>query len=146
MITIRRLTEYSAKTAEAMRGLLIELSRSGRDKGEIPEEWFSDIINSPYHDVLLAFDGSQVLGMATLSIVMGAGVRKNAYLEDFVVAASARGKGVGGALWEEMLSWAREKGAACLEFTSGHGREAAQQFYLNRGAEIYDTNFFRKEL
>ena len=146
MIEIKRLTEYSAATAEAMRGLLIELSRSGRDKGEIPEEWFLDVISSPWHDVILAVDGDQILGMATLSVTMGAGIRKNAYLEDFVVSSSARGKGVGGLLWEEMLAWGREKGCKNLEFTSGHGREAAQKFYLNRGAEIYDTNFFRKEL
>ena len=33
-----------------------------------------------------------------------------------------------------------------LNFTSGHGREAAQEFYKKRGAEIYDTNFFRLSL
>ena len=33
-----------------------------------------------------------------------------------------------------------------LVFTSGHGREQAQQFYLKKGAEIYDTNFFRKNI
>lgn len=146
MIKITRLTKYSPEVANAMRQLLTELSRSGKDKGEIPESWFSDAISSPWHDVLLATDDGKILGMATLSITMGAGIRKNAYLEDFVVSAAARGKGTGSALWEAMLNWAREKGATNLEFTSGHGREAAQKFYQNRGAKIYDTNFFRKEL
>lgn len=146
MIEIKRLTKYDEKIAEAMRGLLIELSRSGKDKGEIPEQWFLDIINSPWHDVLLAVDGEVVLGMCSLSITMGAGIRKNAYLEDFVVSSSARGQGVGDRLWQAMLEWGKEKGAKRLEFTCGNGREVAQAFYKNHGAEIYETNFFRKEL
>lgn len=146
MIEISRLTEYSPEVAEAMRGLLIELSRSGRDKGEIAKEWFLDVIASPWHDVLIATEDGVVLGMASASVTMGAGIQKNAYLEDFVVAKAARGKGVGGQLWEALLKWAKEKGCKKLEFTSGKGREAAQQFYLHRGAEIYETNFFRKDL
>lgn len=144
---IERLQEYSPEVAGAIRGLLIELSRSGKDKGEIAEEWFAEVIDSPWHDVLLARDeDGKVLGMATMSIMMGAGIRKNAYLEDFVVTKEARGKGVSGALWEEMLKWGREKGARRLEFTCGQGRDVAQAFYKNHGAEIYDTNFFRLEL
>ncbi len=81
MVEVKRLTEYSFETAEAMRKLLIELSRSGRDKGEIPEEWCLEVVNSPYHDVLLAVEDGEILGMATLSITMGAGIRKNAKSE-----------------------------------------------------------------
>lgn len=146
MVEVKRLTEYNPKIAEAMRGLLVELSRSGKDKGEIPEQWFLDVINSPWHDVLLAVDGEVVLGMCNLTIIMGAGIGKNAYLEDFVVSESARGQGVGDKLWAAMLEWAKEKGAKRLEFTCGNGREVAQRFYKNHGAEIYETNFFRREL
>ena len=45
-----------------------------------------------------------------------------------------------------MLDWAKQKGCRNLEFTCGHGRETAQEFYKDHGATIYDTNFFRKEL
>ena len=146
MVEVKRLHEYSRETAEAIRGLLIELSRSGKDKGEIPEEWFLDVVNSPWHDVLLAVEDGRILGMCNLSIVMGAGIGKNAYLEDFVVSAEARGKGVGDMLWQAMLEWGKEKGAKRMEFTCGNGREIAQEFYKNHGAEVYETNFFRKEL
>ncbi len=146
MIEIKRLQEYNPETATRMRQLLVELSRSGKDKGEIPAEWFQDIIASPWHDVLLAIDEGKILGMASVSIIMGAGIRRNVYLEDFVVSADARGKGVGRLLWQAMLDWGREKGAQKMEFTCGAGRESAQQFYLANGAEIYDTNFFRFEL
>ena len=146
MVEIKRLTEYNAATAEAMRGLLVELSRSGKDKGEIPEQWFLDVVNSPWHDVLLAVEGEQILGMCSLSVIMGAGVGKNAYLEDFVVSSTARGKGIGDLLWRAMLEWGKEKGCKRMEFTCGNGREVAQAFYKKHGAEVYETNFFRREL
>lgn len=146
MIEIKTLKEYSPEVAADVRALLIELSRSGKDKGEIPEEWFLDVINSPYHDLILAMDGEKVIGMASVSIVMGCGIRKNAYLEDFVVSSAARGAGVGGMLWDAMIDWAKEKGAKKMEFTCGNGREVAQNFYKKHGAEIYETNFFRVEL
>lgn len=142
---IKTLTEYTPETATRIRELLIQLSRSGKDRGEIPKEWFDEIINSPSHDMLLAIDDdNKIQGIATLSIIMGPIVRKVAYLEDFVTDSAVRGQGVGGQLWEAMLAWAKAKDCTELNFTSGHGRETAQEFYKNRGAEIYDTNFFRK--
>ena len=144
---IKVLNEYSEGVANRIRELLIQLSRSGKDRGKIPKEWFDNLIASPYHDMLLAYDDNEeIVGIATLSIIMGPIVRKVAYLEDFVTDSSKRGKGIGSALWDEMLVWAKEKGCTELCFTSGHGREAAQEFYKNRGAEIYDTNYFRKPL
>lgn len=144
---VKRVTEYSPELAQRVRELLIQLSRSGKDKGEVPEEWFVDIINSPWHDLLVALDDDgRVIGMASLSVSMGPGISKNAYLEDFVVDAEARTGGVGSALWNEMLAWGREKGCKRMEFTCGNGREIAQAFYKKHGAEVYDTNFFRVEL
>ena len=144
---IQRLTQYDFKTSNRIRELLIQLSRSGKDRGEIPREWFDDLIASPSHDMLLALDDNdEILGIATLSIIMGPIVRRVAYLEDFVTDKDHRGQGVGSQLWDAMLDWAREKHCTELCFTSGHGREAAQAFYKAKGAEIYDTNFFRKTL
>lgn len=144
---IKRITEYSPELAQRVRELLIQLSRSGKDKGEVPEEWFVDIINSPWHDLLVALDDDdRVIGMAALSVSMGPGISKNAYLEDFVVDSESRTGGVGSALWNEMLAWGREKGCKRMEFTCGNGREIAQAFYKKHGAEVYDTNFFRVEL
>ena len=146
-IQVKTLHKYDEKTANRIRELLIQLSRSGKDRGEIPKEWFDDLISSPYHDMLVVYANDQeIIGIATLSIIMGPIVRKIAYLEDFVVDSNLRGHGVGSILWDAMLSWAKGKGCSELCFTSGHGREAAQQFYLNKGAEIYDTNYFRKPI
>ena len=152
-MNITTLKEYTPATAQRIRELLIQLSRSGKDKGEIPEQWFHDLIASPWHDMLIATDDDstspthdQILGIATLSVTMGPGIKKNAYLEDFVTDSTIRGKGVGSALWDAMLDWAATKGCQNLEFTCGNGREASQAFYKHKGAEIYDTNFFRKPI
>ena len=160
MIKIIAVTEYNKIVADRIRQLLIQLSRSGKDKGEIPQQWFEQLISSPWHDLLLAVESAedsnvkqdppvlpeQILGMASVSVIFGAGIGKNAYLEDFVVDQSARGKGIGNLLFNAYEDWAREKGCKNLEFTCGQGREAAQQFYRDHGAATYDTNFFRKKL
>lgn len=160
MIKIIAVTEYNKTVADRTRQLLIQLSRSGKDKGEISQEWFEQLISSPWHDLLLAVESAedsnikqdypvlpeQILGMASVSAIFGAGIGKNAYLEDFVVDQSARGKGIGNLLFNAYEDWAREKGCKNLEFTCGQGREAAQQFYRDHGAATYDTNFFRKKI
>lgn len=144
---IEILKTYTPETAMRVRELLIQLSRSKKDRGDIPREWFDELISSPYHDMLLAIDDEdKIQGIATLSTIMGPIVRKIAYLEDFVTDESVRGQGVGSKLWDAMLKWAKEKGCSELNFTSGQGREAAWRFYQEKGAEIYDTNFFRKTL
>ena len=143
---IERVKEYSVETAERLRELVRQLSRSGKDKGEIPEEWFKEVIESPWHDILVAVDDGQIVGMANVSVLMGAGIGKNIYLEDFVTDTSVRGKGVGSMLWDAILEWGEEKGCRNLEFTCGNGRENAQEFYKRHGAEVYETNFFRRKI
>ena len=143
---ITKLDKYTPEAADQIRKLLIQLSRSSKDRGEIPQEWFDELITSPYHDMLIAIEDDKIIGIATLSIHMGPIIRKNAYLEDFVTDQTVRGKGIGSALWDAMLDWAKEKGCHNLEFTCGNGREASQQFYKNHGATIYDTNFFRRQV
>ena len=47
---ITKLEKYTPEAADQIRQLLIQLSRSGKDRGEIPKAWFDGLINSPYHD------------------------------------------------------------------------------------------------
>ena len=143
---VKTLDNYTSGSASRIRELMTQLSRSGKDRGEITREWLEEIISSPYHDVLIATDdGGKIIGIASLSIIVNLRDKK-AYLEDFVTDTSLRGQGIGSALWDAMLNWAKEKGCTELDFTSGYDREAAHRFYLNHDAKIYDTAFFRKSL
>lgn len=143
---ITTLTEYTPETASRIRELLIQLSRSRKDPGEIPSSYIDEIIASPYHDIIIAkLDDGMIAGIAVLSVLTNL-KHKKAYLEDFVTDETIRGQGVGSKMWDFMLSWAKEKGCDELNFTSGQGREEAWKFYLNKGAEIYDTNFFKKAI
>ena len=146
-LEIGPMTEYDADVAEALGKLLQALS-SKYDGEPIEREWVEDIIESANHDILLAFDGDRLVATATVSIVMGPLVRKNVYLEDFVVDASCQGRGVGSQMFEAIKDWGRKHDCRRLEFTSsGKGKKAgAVEFYKKRGAEIRDTNSFRVEL
>jgi len=146
MIKVEIVQQYTPELGAAARALVMELSRSGKDKGEIPQAWFDETIASPYHDLIVATEDGAILGMATVSVMFGAEIRKQVYLNDFVVSSAARGKGVGGLIWDKILAWGKEHDCNMLKFDSGRDREAAQNFYLHRGAEIYKTNFFRKKL
>lgn len=143
---IKTLDKYTPETAERIRELLIQLSRSGKDRGEIPETWFNSIIESPHHDVLLAIDDNdKIVGIAVLSTIFNFKTQK-AYLEDFVTDENCRGQGIGTALWNAMLDWATQHNCEELDFTSGYDRKTAHQFYKNHGASIYDTAFFRRPI
>jgi GNAT superfamily N-acetyltransferase len=147
MISIGEMTEYDAGIAEEMGKLLCDLSSSYNGE-PVARELLEEIIDSPLHDIIVAFDDEKLVGMASVSVITGAKIGKNEYLEDFVVAKDCQGKGIGSQIWEEILNWGRKKGCKRLEFTSsGKGKKQhAVDFYKNKGAEIRETNCFRIEL
>lgn len=142
MIEIGEATEYSVELAEAMGRLRGQLS-SRHDGSALPREHLEDIIESPWHTILMAIDGDKIVGMAILTIVLGS-IDKNAYLEDFVVDSELRGQGIGTKMWNEMLEWGRRKGCRRMEFTSS--KPNMEQYYTKLGAEKRDTNCYRIEL
>ena len=145
-ITVEVLTTYSQEDAVAIGHLLPFLSDSF--SGEpVDQQVLHDIIASPYHDQLVARTSSgTVVGTLTISLTMGTGVLRKAWLEDFVVDPGAQGGGVGGKLWDAMVDWCHSRGINKLDFTSHPTREAAQHFYLKHGAVVRDTNYFRKTI
>ena len=145
MIKIIKMERYSEDLACEMGKLLLQLSTKW-DGLPVGQEWIEQVVRSSWHDELLAFDESgKLVGMATMTVVLGAKIGRNAYLEDFVVDSECRGQGIGTKMWEAIVAWGREKECKRLEFSaSGNDKKAgAVQFYLKMGAEIYDTNFFR---
>lgn len=145
-ITVEALTTYAPEDAAAIGRLLPFLSESF--SGEpVDQQVLHDIIASPYHDQLVARTSSgTIIGTLTISMTMGAGVLRKAWLEDFVVDPGVQGGGVGSKLWDAMIDWCLGRGIHKLDFTSHPTKEAAQHFYLKRGAVVRDTNYFRKTI
>ena len=139
-VAIERLTKYSFEDAVGIGRLMPFLSKS-MGSAPVPEELLTEIINSPYHEQLVARLDRIIVGAATLNILMGPAVNRSGYLEDFVTDPEMRGSGIGGKLWDEMIAWCKERDIS-LEFTSKSSRTAAHSFYLGHGATIRDTTVF----
>ena len=146
MIEIKTLDKYETKVAAEIGKVLTSLTQNY--SGEpLDKKWLESVIKSPWHDIFLAYDGDQLVGSATMSMIFSPTVGKVAYLEDMVVKTDIQSRGVGTALWNAIVKWADDKGARRIEFTSKKKREAAQQFYLKKGARIREeTNPFRYEI
>jgi len=139
-VQIEYLIEYTPEDAAAIGRLMPFLSQKLSNK-PIPEELLTQIIESPYHEQLVARLDGKIVGAATLSIIMGPAVGRQARLESFVTDPEVRGQGIGSKIWDEALRWCVER-QIDLEFTSNPSRKAAHDFYLARGAEIRDTTVF----
>ena len=143
-VTVERLTSYSQKDAIQIGKLMPQLSQDFTD-APIDEALLREIIESPYHEQLVARTTEGIVGVASLTIIMGVGMQKKGWLEDFVTDQESGIRGVGQLLWDEMLAWA-EQHSIDLSFTSRPSRIAAHAFYKKNGALIRDTNVFEKKV
>ena len=144
-IEVSIVTHYSGQIAAGIGSLMPDLSPD-LPSSPIPRDELKAIIDSPYHDQLIARHWGQVIGAATMSLILGTKppIGRKAWLEDFVVSSdeNIRGQGVGLELWHGIIEWCQGKDAKTLEFTSQTHREAAHKFYKRQGAVIRDTNVF----
>ena len=65
------------------------------------------------------------------------------WIEDVVVDEKHRKKGVGSALTNAALVFARENGAKAVSLTSRPFRQAANKLYQDVGFKIIGTNLYR---
>ena len=94
--------------------------------------------NSPMH-LLLAIQKSQIVGMIAWTLtheLYSADTR--VYISDVSVDRSARGKGIGAALMNEVTLWARARNASKLSWEVWYRNFAAKSFYQRLGASIDD--------
>ncbi len=105
-------------------GYTVERGRNG----------FRSAIERPDADVLLAFHGEELVGLASVyadidSIRYG----KRCWLQDLAVSSRHRDRGIGKMLLDAATEWARERGCTHLQLSSGGGRQDAHRFYLAQG-------------
>jgi ribosomal protein S18 acetylase RimI-like enzyme len=102
----------------------------------------AQIVDSPGSRLLVARVKGRIAGMLTLVLYrIPTGVR--ARIEDVVVDASARGRGIGEALTRAALAMAADRGARSVDLTTRSTREAANRLYERIGFRRHDTNAFR---
>ena len=139
-VSVERLNEYSEEDAVQLGRLMHFLSE--KFTGEpIDRNLLEKIIESPFHDQLVARIEGRIVGAATMSIVMGAAAGKIGYLEDFVTDPSVQKQGIGSKVWDEMMRWCKEYDVD-LDFTSRPSREDAHKFYKAHGANVRETTVF----
>lgn len=64
---------------------------------------------------------------------------KTLYIDDICVDESARGRGVGGALYDRAVARAREEGCYNVTLNVWEGNDAALAFYRSRGMTVQRT-------
>lgn len=105
------------------------------------------LMADPHVTLLVVREGADIVGTATV-IVYTTPFWIKARLDEVVVDASARGRGVGEAVVRACLDVARRKGAQVAELQSGRGpaRAAAHRLYKRIGFEVRDSDLFRVKL
>src|SRR5579875_2075190 len=124
--------------AEAWLDLLEEVAAEGLWLGteapidrEARRSRFVAQLGSPSTGSFVAVDGDQLVG--SLGAVMRAGMGAGVADLGMLVASGRRGQGVGSALMEACLAWAREVGAHKLALTVWPHNHAARALYAKFG-------------
>ena len=138
---IEEITEATAEIHLALGRLLPQLNPN---LGVPKIERLQALMADPAVTLLVARDGDQIVGTATV-IVYTTPFWIKARLDEVVVDSSARGKGVGEAIVRACLEVGRRKGAQVAELQSGRGpvRAAAHRLYKRIGFEVRDSDIFR---
>lgn len=107
------------------------------------EAVFARLALYPDYRVWLAYDGARLVGTYALCIVDTLGDRcaPEGLVEDVVVAADARGAGVGRAMMEHAMERCRAAGCYKLVLSSNIAREGAHRFYDALGFERHGVSF-----
>lgn len=150
-VEVSEATDVTPELVEAFDRLIPQLSRSNPPPSESE---LTAIVTSRASVLLIARDPSvpaptaagagagRIVGSLTLVLFrIPTGVR--AWIEDVVVDAEARGRGVGEALNRHAIEHARRAGARTVDLTSRPSRDAANRLYKRIGFEPRDTNVYR---
>lgn len=139
-LQVHEAVQCDDEVVAAVQRLVPQLSTSAAvpTPGEVAE-----LCSAPATTLLLARLDGAIAGMLVLVLFrLPTGMR--AWIEDVVVDASARGRGVGEALNREALRRAREAGARSVDLTSRPSRVDAIRLYERLGFERRDTGVYRQ--
>jgi ribosomal protein S18 acetylase RimI-like enzyme len=128
------IREGTPVDGEGVAQLIAELADSIGETASPSADYVDTYLGFPGSRIFLAEQGGQVVGMLSFSI------RPNLYhsescclVDEVVVAEKARGKGVGKALVQRLLLFAKEAGCAEASLSVMPGNTRAREFYRSLG-------------
>lgn len=143
LMQIIEITQYSLALQNALTGFLEELTNR---EMVLEENFLRDLIESPNSHLFCAVDtDGNYVGTVTVGIYLSP-TGKKAWVEDVVVSEQQRGLGIGKALTEHAITFARQQQVQSLMLTSNPTRVAANQLYRKLGFEQRTTNVYRMVL
>lgn len=124
---------------EAFNRLIPQLSSSSPPPSR---DHLTSLVDSDNTVLFVARVDGRILGSLTLAFYQIPTGTK-AWIEDVVVDAEARGRGVGELLNLAALEEARARGAKNVSLTSRPARDTANRLYQRIGFQARDTNVYR---
>ncbi|MEU1805824.1 GNAT family N-acetyltransferase [Streptomyces sp. NPDC019937] len=140
MVTIDRATATDAGVISEMLGEIEEYYGGQNAPGDLDQIRHALFGDRPVATVLLARDeDAEVVGMASYSFLWpAAGADTSLYLKELFVRASARRRGVAGALMAALRKAAAEAGCSRVEWTADRDNPPALAFYAALGVASED--------
>lgn len=140
-ITYARLKNLNRGAHHDIRGLVSQLVGNAAGHRYSPAVMARAARNANTY-ILIARNGDSIVGMATLiTILTPSGLY--GIVEDVVVHERVRGRGIGRALAERLITEARRQRMMMLELTSSPSRIAANHLYQSLGFQKRETNPYR---
>lgn len=136
---IEILSDVDNKTITAFNRLMQQLSSNYKP---IAKEYLIDMINSSNIIIFVAKENETIIGSLSL-VFYNIPTGMKVWIEDVVIDQSVRGKGIGKALIEQAIVYAKQSGASKLDLTSSPERVAANKLYQKLNFEKRETNVYR---
>ena len=128
-------TEADIPDLIGLLGILFAIEQDFTPDVEKQRRGLTGLLASPSGQVAIARDArGRAIGLATAQLVIStAEGAPSAWIEDVVVEAGWRGKGLGRALLAYVLQWARSQGATRAQLLADLDNTPALEFYEHLG-------------
>jgi len=137
-ITIVNAAQHDIPELVKLLNTLFTIEKDFQPDGERQARGLSMLIAQPEHGVIKVARDSQnmIIGMVSAQLVIStAQGAASAWIEDMVVSERSRGQGVGKALLEAIVLWAKAKGATRAQLLVDIENASALAYYAHLGWE-----------
>lgn len=134
-IVVRSATPADAERLVRLLGALFSIEADFHPDPDRQRRGIALMLAEPERRaVLVAERGGEVIGMVTVQLVVSTAEGAAAALvEDMIVDAAERGRGVGRRLLEQAEAWASARGASRSQLLADRENDPALRFYARMG-------------